>query len=189
MSAQNLSGRKRKIAKTLLMLAPLGLCLTGCAGTLHNRWATQDDTLEYWHDSIQTAPVEVHGGFAGHDASMLARSIPNGTTPELYPTQGHPQASLASTPRIVLYVGMNQIPADDTYCSQAPVLRAVAVDQGKVDVAAALCDGTRLVVRARRDLTPEHFAGHGVASVVHAIKSRLMLALSTNPNAPAETNG
>ena len=189
MNAMKLSGRKFPFVRTLMALAPLGLYLTGCAGTLNNQWATESDTLMNWKGSMQSLPVEVHGGFGSHDAADTAQRIPNGTTPDLYPMQDHSGADLASVPRIVLYVGMNQIPTDDTYCSKTPSLRSIAVNQGEIDVAAALCDGTRLVVLARRDITPEYLASHGEASVVNAIKSQLMLALSTNPSALPLYNG
>jgi hypothetical protein len=184
MNAKKLNGHKLKLVKMLMAVAPFGPYLTGCAGTLNNRWATESDTLMNWKGSMQSLPVEVHGGFGSHDAADTAQRIPNGTTPDLYPMQDHSGADLASVPRIVLYVGMNQIPTDDTYCTKTPSLRSTAVNQGEIGVAAALCDGTRLVVQARRDITPEHLANHGEASVVNAIKSQLMLALSTNPSAP-----
>ena len=188
MNAKKLSERKLQFVKTLMAVTSLGLYLTGCAGTLNNQRATESDTLANWKESMQTMLIEVHGGFASHDAAETARRIPNGTTPELYPMQNHSGIDLASMSRIVLYVGMNQIPTDDTYCSKTPALRGIAVNQGEINVAAALCDGTRLVVRARRDITQEHLASRGEASVVNAIKSRLMLALSTNPNAPPAYN-
>jgi hypothetical protein len=188
MKAKKLSVSKLKFVTTLMAVASLGLYLTGCAGTLNNQSATESDTLINWKESMQTMPIEVHGGFASHDAAETARSIPNGTTPDLYPGQNHSGADLASMPRIVLYVGMSQIPTDNTYCNKTPALRSIAVNHGEIGVTAALCDGTRLVVQARRDITPEHLASQGDAAVVNAIKSRLMLALSTNPSAPPVYN-
>ena len=137
MNAAKFSERKSTLVKKLMTVSSLGLCLTGCAGTLENQRATDSDTLMNWKESMQTMPVEVHGSFAGDDAAEAARLMPNGTTPTLYRTQDHSGSELASAPRIVLYVGVDQIPTDDTYCSNTPELHHVAVNQGEIDVVAA----------------------------------------------------
>ncbi|MHC1481330.1 hypothetical protein ACYJW8_13850 [Frateuria aurantia] len=184
---KRVTGKKgvRRWMRPIGLLAPLSLGLAGCAGTLHNRWASETDTLSNWQDSMASMPVEIHGHLEGKDAATQATDVPHGITTAGYLAQNPGQPPLDTLPRILLYVGGHQIPSDQNYCSTAPAMRSMTVKPGRIDVAAALCDGLRLVVTARYQITPQSLDREGEAAIVDQMKEHLMFALATNPKVPS----
>lgn len=174
-------------ARMLLALLPigLGLGLTACAGNLHNRWATETDTLTTWQDAMATMPVEMHADIEAGQGRASAVSVPHAVTPAEYAARHPLDAPLDSMPRVSVYLGRSGAPAPADYCGAAQSRRQLAARADKINVTAALCDGHRLVVMADYQFTPEQLGQQGEARVVHAMKEHLLFALATNPSAPS----
>lgn len=168
------------------VLLSAALVLSGCATTVHNRWANEHDTLHRWQLKMRTMPVEIHGGFTNQNAEAIAAMVTRGTTPELYNSQHKdPDAALARIPRVLIYIGTSYLPADASYCQPRPVLRVSDSQADKVNVFGAICDGGRLVVRAE-DKVPAVALNHsGEEAIVKTMKERLLYAVSTNPAIPS----
>ena len=165
---------------TVALVAIAGLCLAGCQGTTHDRWARASDSVDVWSPKMASLPIEVHGSVPGADASRTVARIPNGTN----------AGSLASSQRIVLYVGGSTLPVNSTYCGVSPTLRSVRIPDDKVMMGAALCDGRRLVVTARQEFAPAAVTDTTMSHSIEELKTRLKFALAVGPRQiPSEGPG
>ena len=157
------------------------LLLTACAGTLHSRWAGPADSVDAWQPRIQAMPIEVHGAAPGASAAATLAAVNHGLNDA-------GRRANASDQRIVLYVGGNTLPANDTYCQGAPSMRNVVVSARKVLFASALCDGPRVVVTDRREVAPGQLDANHIAQAVKRSKTLLMFGLATSRAQPPEAN-
>ena len=174
----------------LLLALPFALGLAGCQGTLHSRWTEQSDTVDYWAPQMNTIPVDVHGTVPGATPEETVARIPLGTTASDFAGKHPTLSGIESVPRIVLHVGGDQIPTDATYCSANPQMRSIDGKDGHVMLAAALCDGTRLIVRSRRELTPDGLATDKMSSTLKSVKSRLLYGIEiSRAQTPIQFNG
>ncbi|WP_460592796.1 hypothetical protein [Frateuria aurantia] len=169
-----------------MLWLPLGFGLAGCTTTVHNRWAMEGDTLRHWQLQMHTMPVEIHGGFAAQDATAIAAEVARGTTPEVYAAQRPaPDTPLQKTPRVLIYLGTGYLPSDETYCQPKPKLRTVGSQVGKVNIFAAICDGSRLVVRTEQQQPSDQWVYSQVGAIVEKAEERLLYAVSTSPGTPS----
>lgn len=172
-----------------MMLLPLAFAMAGCQGTLHTRWAQQADTYDYWAPQIAALPIEVHGAAPGLSHAETVARIPQGTTATRFTAKQPANPSLAAMPRVVLYVGGDTIPTDHSYCSTTPDMRAA--DNGKhgVMLAAALCDGPRLIDRSRRVVSVDHLGARQLRATVKSLESHLLFGLTVSQaQTPTEDN-
>lgn len=89
-----------------------------------------------------------------------------------------------------MYVGGDQMPINATYCSSVPVMRSMPAEQGKIMVASALCDGSQMVVRSRREVNASDLSTAGIVSTLASVKSKLLFGLEVSPaQQPTEENG
>ncbi len=158
-------------------VAAAGTCLAGCQGTLENRWVEPEDSVAVWEPRLASILIDVHGELPGVSSQEMVSRIPNATNSARYGREGHAPA-LASLQRVELYIGGDAVPTDATYCESSPALRVVAPPD-KAVVAAALCDGTRVVVTVRQQLGAS--AVRDLSGTIREVKSRLTFALSMSP--------
>lgn len=150
----------RKIATKrfamLLALAGSNMALLGCASaTTSAEWAEPqdlageftviDDSERQWSHHIDQLPIELHGAWPGVDAAQTAALIPLAST-ETSPAAA---AEMVAKQRVVIYVGGNEVPQRADFCSLGKAYRNV-VDNEKVTLRAALCDGPRIISYARQ---------------------------------------
>ncbi len=167
-------------------VAAAGACLAACQTTADSRWAERQDSVDTWKPRLAAIPIDVHGALADE---VLA-SIPNGTNEARYGLAQH-SATLASVQRIELYVGGDTVPIGRSYCETTPTPRPAPVESGKVRLAAALCDGSRLIVTVRLQLEPSTI--NDIATMnraVQKIKSEMAFSLSVSDGqVPTEEPG
>ena len=134
---------------------------------------------------MDTLPIEVHGSVPGSSPAQTLARVPNGTNDAAYAQRPGGAQSLATTRRIVLYIGGDTLPTNGTYCTASPVLRIASIASGKVMVATALCDGSRLVTTARREVAPKEVTANTMAHTLNRVKSFLLYGLSSSRAQPA----
>lgn len=160
-------------------MAGAAVCVAGCQTTMHSRWAKERDSVLEWSEKLPTLPIDVHGNAPGANAGDTLARIPNGTNDERY-AAANKAAALDSAQRVELYVGGNTLPVNATYCSVSPTQRTVEIPAGKVMMAAALCDGSRLVVTAREEFGVDAASSSTMPHTVETIKEKLMVALRSS---------
>ncbi|PXV53327.1 hypothetical protein SAMN04487785_1185 [Dyella jiangningensis] len=157
----------------------LTMLVTGCSGVLQTTWSQPSDTVQTWAPSMDTLPVQVHQQSSEPGAVVTPMAAPHLT----FVTA----SSAASVPsnvgefaarRVVLYVGGEQVPTPETYCKTTATLYSLPKAQG-VLVAAALCDGSRLVDSYRRVYSASDIQQQGWGKVVKTMKSKLLWGLSS----------
>lgn len=164
----------------LAMSVPMVLMLAGCQGTIHTRWVEQSDSYDYWSPRMAALPIDVHGAFPGATHVETVERIALGTTANDYAAR-HPTAlGLEAQPRIVLYVGGDQLPTDASYCSAHPVMRTADESRNDIMIASALCDGPRLVVRSRREVAADRVSTTWISSTMSSVKSHLLYGLTVS---------
>jgi len=140
----------------------LPLLMSGCSGVLQTRWSQPSDTVAVWSPRMESLPLDVHQ--AGGEPVAAFPSV--GQTPALPTAQ-----------RIVVYVGGHEIPTPESYCQANAELYPVPAKHG-VMVAAALCDGTRLVDIYRGVYSASDIQAKGWGPVIKTTKSKLLWGLS-----------
>ena len=162
-----------------LVVAALGLA--GCQGTLHTRWAQASDTYDDLSARIDTLPLDIHSKLDATDLSHIQGVASSSTA----------TAELSGQPRVVLYLGGDQQPTDDTYCQAAPTLHAVRRKPDHTLLAAALCDGPRLVVRMHKELTAKAVTSQNLPWTIQSMRNRLLFGVrvSQAQTPPPTTNG
>ena len=182
-SQMNISTQPRSASsykpKILAVMAVAAVCMTGCQTTMHSRWAKPRDSVLEWSEKLPMLPIDVHGNAPGASAGDTLARIPNGTTDERY-AAANQAAALRSAQRVELYVGGDTLPVNATYCSMTPTQRSVEIPAGKVMIAAALCDGSRLVVTAREEFGVDAASSSTMPHTVETIKEKLMVALESS---------
>jgi hypothetical protein len=126
---------------------------------------------------LATIPINVHGTVPGSDSAETLARIPNATNDDIY-SRGGASSNLRSIPRLELYVGGNTLPVNATYCDKTPTMRSVDIPTGKVMLAVAICDGSRLVATAREEFSPDEVATHTMSHAVENMKAWLLYAIS-----------
>jgi hypothetical protein len=166
-----------KLASAVFIaLAPL--LLSGCYENLHTHWAGAGDSQAKWSGMMPGMPVDVHSQDSSMASPTMLSRIPNATTANSY-AQSHPVTQqLSQQPRVVLYIGGNQLPTSTSYCEAAPVLEPVHGAFDGVLIGGAICDGPRLVDTAQRTFKEERLASDGLAHAVDDVKSQLLFGLS-----------
>jgi hypothetical protein len=144
--------RGKRLALLVLMAACIGE--SACQGTVHNRWAREDDSVDAWAPKLAILPIDVHGTIPGENEDQALQRIANSTDGVRY-ARGEGGGSLLSAQRIVLYVGGDSLPVNTTYCDGTPTPRTIKIPAGKIMMGAALCDGSRLVVTVRQEFRPK----------------------------------
>jgi hypothetical protein len=179
------TGKRMQIAS---MMA-IAVSATACQGTIHDRWAQESDSVAVWSPRLEHMLIDLHGSIPGEDADrtreeLLASDI------SVVPANLADGSAMGSVQRIVLYIGGNTLPMNTAYCQAAPTLRSVEIPKGRIMLAAALCDGPRLVVTARQELRASSFWKVNIGHTINEIKNRLIFALSMSPSQiPKEGTG
>lgn len=179
------------IGSRALMLLPLAFAMAGCQGTLHTRWAEQADTYDRWAPQMATLPVEVHGTIPGLSHAETVAHIPQGTTARRFSAEQPTAPGLTVAPRVVLYVGGDTLPTNSSYCSASPELRSVHHHKDDVMLAAALCDGPRLIDRSRRVVNADHLSAADLDTTIKSVESQLLFGLTVSQaqTPPEDNNG
>jgi hypothetical protein len=173
---------------TAACIAGGAVLAAGCQGTIHDRWAKESDSVTAWGPRLSGLPIAVHGSIPGADQDGTRALVAASAAPAS--VEGVAGAPGASVPRIVLYVGGDRLPTDATYCAVAPTLRTVRIRAGKVMMAAALCDGPRLVVTSRQEFGVAAVSAAHLPHTLKSIRARLLYALSmSRGQIPAEGTG
>jgi len=156
----------------------LTMLITGCSGVLQTTWAEPSDTVQAWAPSMDTIPVQVHQLSSEPSAVVTPTAVPNLTFVTASSVANAPSnVGEFAARRVVLYVGSEQVPTPETYCKKTATLYSLPKTQG-VLVAAALCDGSRLVDSYRRVYGANDIQQRGWSKVVKTMKSKLLWGLS-----------
>jgi hypothetical protein len=166
-----------RVFGTILVLIVAAFAVTGCETTVHARWAKRQDSVDYWSPKLTTLPINVHGTVPGSEHAETLARIPNGTNDDIYAQTGATSA-LKSIPRLELYVGGNTLPVNATYCDKTPTMRSVDIPAGKIMLAVAICDGSRLVATAREEFSPDQVSNSTMSHAVENMKAWLLYAIS-----------
>jgi hypothetical protein len=136
-------------------------------------------------------PIAVHGSIPGTDQNGT-RALVEATEVLGKVIGAGADAAGDNVPRIVLYIGGDMLPTYATYCTAVPTLRTASARAGsdKIMMAAALCDGSRLVVTSRQSFTRTAVSEAKLAGTLRTIRARLLYALSMGRSQiPTEGNG
>jgi hypothetical protein len=169
------------LKRHLLIALPLLIGLAGCE-TLHARWAKRSDSPDAWSSRMATLPIHVHAQESGVDPGQIVARIPNGTTVGQYATAHPTSPELTAVRRLEMYVGGVHVPTFATYCAQQPVMRTINNPGSDVMLAAAICDGPRLVATVRESAASDELDAANMPHTVERVKGRLIFALSRSPS-------
>jgi hypothetical protein len=160
------------------------LMLSGCYESLHTRWAGAGDSAARWSAMMPALPVDLHSQDSSVTPLTALSNIPNATTADSY-ARSHPDAQpLNRQPRLVLYIGGNQLPTAASYCEAVPALQSSSGTPDGVLIGGAICDGSRLVDTVQRTYAADRLASEGPAHAVDDIKSQLLFGLSVRQSKP-----
>lgn len=130
------------LASTLMA----AMLLAGCQATVDTRWATTQDTLEYWQPLAAKLPVEVRGQWPDASREQIARAIPNAVFDQS-------ASAAASVPHFVVEMSRDAQGTDNAYCAGPVAGQASAVAATSSTLTLTLCDGTRVVARSSTPVT------------------------------------
>jgi hypothetical protein len=133
---------------------------------------------------MATLALEVHDQVPGVDVASIVANVPNATDATTSADHAVSLVEVTTARRAVLYIGGNEIPTDDSYCQATPTLHAVGKNRDGVMMAAALCDGKRLVDTYRRVYTKDALRRDGVDKIAAAMKWKLYWGLAIQPAVP-----
>lgn len=184
------SGLNSSLASAIVLAIALG-SLSGCQENLHTHWASPDDSASRWSASMPGMPIDVHSRDPSAASPDAIAHIPNATTADLFAQAHSGTQQLSQQPRVVLYIGGDQLPTSESFCTAEPALQAAHGASEGVLFGGAICDGPRLVDTVQRTFKPDELAGDGLARAVDNVKSQLLFGLSvrqSKPPADSEAN-
>lgn len=165
----------------LVSMATFCLCLSGCYETLDNRWVQQPDSYDHWKPMMATMPLDVHGTIPGLSLAKTLQRIPDGTDVARFEARHPDQLGLLAQPRVEMYIGVDELPTNTSYCAVAPMLKPTQVSEGRIMVAAALCDGPRLVTTVSHRVHQDHLSAARMPKTIHDVESDLLFGMAVSP--------
>jgi hypothetical protein len=174
-------------SKTLPQFSARGLALLSVAAALAAGCAADPSRVEQaiaadhsndWAQRIRSLPVEVHGALPGETATQTIAAIDHGTTNQADSEYGKSGLSLYSMPRVVVYIGGDEVPARDQYCALEPSPnRSVPTPKNALILRSELCDGPRPVAYARITVPEADPAAETLDRDIERVKSDLVQSL------------
>lgn len=161
----------------MLLLFP---CLTGCSEVLQTDWVKPSDTADVWQPKMSGLAMDVHNQASGLDVAGLTSSVANAAIWN-EGEQGAMPTARVHMQRVVLYIGGDEVPTPDSFCTENPRLHSVRQTRNGIMMAAALCDGTRIVDTYRRTYSLEKIRGDGLAKIVEAMRDKLYWGMVIQP--------
>jgi hypothetical protein len=168
----------RRNARTLLLSVAAALAAGCAANPSRVEQAIAADHSDDWAQRMHSLPVEVHGALPGETAAHTIAAIDHGTANPADTEFGKSGLSLYAMPRVVVYIGGDEVPARDQYCTLEPSTnRSVPTPKNALILRSELCDGPRPVAYARITVPEADPAADTLDRDIERVKSDLVQSL------------